>query len=99
MNFEQVDGSLRGGCAHNVPNGATETEGRKPQENIRFIVSPKMAETMILRLAWLKKWNPVVNRKSNKWYLRSKAGELQRVGTMHKVDKISLVGKGKTLMH
>lgn len=45
------------------------------EETIQFIVTPKVAETMILGLAWLRKWN-LVGWKDNKWHLRSK-GERQ----------------------
>lgn len=31
------------------------------KETIQFMVDTKMAETVILELSWLKKWNPVAN--------------------------------------
>lgn len=54
-----------------------------------------MAETMILGMMWLKKWNPAIDWKDNNWCWGSRAGRLQCVGATCKGSKTPLVGWGK----
>lgn len=42
-------------------------------EIINFIVAPEKTKTMVLGLAWLRKWNLSIDWDSNKWRMRKKA--------------------------
>lgn len=56
MKFEQVDSTLMGDRAAFYLTEPVQLKLGAHRDTIRFMVTPKMAEDMILGLAWLAKW-------------------------------------------
>lgn len=78
----------QGVCAHNLPDQSVNLKAGSQEDTIWLIVAPKMAETMIVGLSWLKKWNSSVDWGRNKWCLRSKA---EKVGCVEKPLKVKWI--------
>ncbi|KAK9391826.1 hypothetical protein NXF25_017413 [Crotalus adamanteus] len=60
ISFEQVDGSLLGGEPASYVTELVSLEMQEHRELLRFIVIPSMTEDVILGLAWLDRWQPVI---------------------------------------
>ncbi|KAK9400665.1 hypothetical protein NXF25_011379 [Crotalus adamanteus] len=60
IRFEQVDGSLLGGAPTTLVTEPIRMDVGGHWEVIRFVVVPSMTEPLILGLAWLDKWTPII---------------------------------------
>lgn len=61
MRLKQVDGSIIGGLPTSYLTKPVHLTLGTHQETNQFVVAPKMAEAMILGLAWLSQWKPIVH--------------------------------------
>lgn len=58
MKFDQIDGTLMGGRGASHLMEPVQLKFRDYQETVRFMITLKMAEEIILGLTWLPKWVP-----------------------------------------
>lgn len=58
MVFSQINRSITGCVPGTCLTKLVKLKSGTHVETITFIVAPRMTETMVLGLAWLKKWNP-----------------------------------------
>lgn len=58
MRFKQVDGSIMGGLLTSYLTEPMRLRLANYKEIIQFVVTPQMAEAVILGLSWLTKWDP-----------------------------------------
>lgn len=63
--FSQLDETIAGGVSATFLTEQVELKIGTHTKNICFFVVPGMTETMMLGLAWLKKWNPSIDWERN----------------------------------
>lgn len=95
MGLSQLDGSLMGGAPATCLMELVSFRAGTHAEAICFIVVPRMTKTMVLELAWLKKWNPIGRLGQQQMANEQRACRGHQKHCTPVISKVSYYTKGK----